>query len=74
MTDAMVAGIVVVTLAFLTYGYLIAKAYIKVKNPEQPYRPMNDIPLWTSSTKYYPREKESDNEQVVSEASVFQSH
>lgn len=74
MTDVMVAGIVLIVCTFLTYGYLLAKAYIKVKNPQEPYRLMNNIPLWTSSTKYYPKEKEETDEPVVSEKSLFQNN
>lgn len=60
MSDVVIIGILLIIFTFMTYMFVLAKAYLKVRY-QSSCEELNAIPMWTEKTIYYPGEESNES-------------
>nr|DAT84902.1 MAG TPA: transmembrane cytochrome C oxidase subunit [Caudoviricetes sp.] len=59
MSDVVIIGILLIIFAFMTYMFVLAKEFLKVRY--QPHEGFDSIPMWTEKTTYHPGEESNES-------------
>ena len=60
MSDVVIIGILLIIFTFMTYMFVLAKVYLKVRH-QSPHEELSTIPMWTEKTTYHPGEKSNES-------------
>lgn len=69
MSDVVIIGILLIIFTFMTYMFVLAKEFLKVRY-QPPHEGFDSIPMWTEKTTYHPGEE--SNESVFQKERVGQ--